>query len=68
VARRKSGDRRHKHPGPATVVGGDAPAVVVLVRMAVADVERIDAAAEAVGVTRSAWLRRAVEAALSQAA
>lgn len=61
--------RRRKSNNPAgrpPSIGGDSAAVVVPVRMPVALRDAVDSAAEAASVTRSDWMRAAVEAALSR--
>lgn len=53
--------RKSNNPaGRPVTVGGESAAVVVPVRLPVALVERVTAAAESSGVTRSQWVRDAV--------
>lgn len=61
--------RKRKSNNPAgrpVSIGGDSAAVVVPVRMPVTLRDAVDAAASGVGVSRSDWLRLAVETALAK--
>lgn len=58
--------RKSNNPaGRPPSVGGDSAAVVVPVRLPVALRDAVDSAAASARITRSDWLRLAVEAALS---
>lgn len=64
MSRRK---RKSNNPaGRPVTVGGDSAAVVVPVRLPVALRDAVDAAAAGASVSRSEWLRLAVEAALGR--